>query len=180
MAIMFKYTFLLLVLLFGVSFAFGQQSDLGADAQRLEMKKLDSMAGVWEGTGWILQGKEKGTFSGTETVQRKLDGLALLVEGKFKSPEGKTIHETLAVISYDNKQNIYRFRTYLANGSTNGDQSIKILSPDIFEWGFDTPSGKIKYTIKTADGIWSEGGEFSGDGGKTWMKFFEMNLKKQK
>ncbi len=176
-----RKTIFLSIIIFAAAFmGLAQQPDLGADQQRAEMKKLDNMAGVWEGSGWTLQGKTKGTFSGTEIVQRKIDGLALLVEGKFKSPEGKTIHETLAVISYDTKQNIYRFRTYLANGSTGGDQVIKILSPDTFEWGFDTPGGKIKYTIKIADGMWSEVGEFSGDSGKTWVKFFEMNLKKQK
>jgi hypothetical protein len=176
---MFKYAILSLILLFGISTAFAQQ-DLGAEAQRAEMKKLENMTGTWEGSGWIQQGPAKETFSGTETVQRKLDGLALLIEGKFKDPNGKVIHETLAVISYDIKQKTHRFRTYLANGSTNGDQTIKLL-PDGWEWGFDLPNGggTVRYTVKPTDTAWNEIGEFSRDG-KTWVKFFEMNLKKQK
>lgn len=173
---MFKYTFLFLLIL--SSAAFAQQPDFGAEMQRTELKKLEAMVGNWEGSGWIQQGKNKETFSGTEAVQRKLDGLAFLVEGKFSNPEGKVIHQTLAVISYDTKQKIYRFRTYLANGSTDGDQTIKLL-PDGWEWGFDVPGGTLKYTIKPTDTTWSEIGEFSRDGGKTWLKFFEMNLKKK-
>jgi len=175
---MFKYTFLLLILFSSVFVAFAQMPDFGADQQRAEMKKLESMAGNWEGSGWIQQGKDKETFTGSEIVQRKVGDLALLVEGKFTNAEGKVIHQTLAVISYDPKQKLHRFRTYLANGSS-GDHVIKLLA-DGWEWGFETPGGVFRYIIKPSDTTWSEIGEFSRDGGKTWVKFFEMNLKKQK
>src|ERR1044072_488217 len=177
--IMLKTIFLSIVIFFAAAAAFAQQPDFGAEQQRTEMKKLESLVGAWEGSGWIQQGKEKQTFSGAENIQRKLDGLALLVEGKFTDPQGKTIHQALAVISYDVKQKIYRFRTYLENASTTGDQVIKLL-PDGWEWGFDVTGGAIKYTIKPTDTVWNEIGAFSRDGGKTWVKFFEMNLKKQK
>ena len=50
----------------------------------------------------------------------------------------------------------------------------------ITKWGFDTPQGKIKYTITIHSGnLWNEIGEFSRDKGVTWMKFFEMNRKKE-
>lgn len=175
---MIKHAFLfLLFILCVVSAALAQQPDYGADLQRAELKKLENMVGTWEGSGWFQMGKERETFQGTEIIQRKLDGVALLVEGKFKNPEGKVIHETLAVISYDTKQKIHRFRTYLANGSTGGDHVIKLL-PDGWEWGFEVPGGTMRYTIKTTAGTWNEIGEFSRDG-KTWLKFFEMNLKKR-
>lgn len=144
---------------------------------RSEVKKLDSMIGKWQGSGWIQQGEKRETFTGTETVQRKIDGLALLVEGKFSNPEGKVIHETMAVLSYNSKDSKYNFRTYLANG-VSGEHEFK-LTTDGYQWGFGFPNGMIRYNIKTANDVWFETGEYSKDG-KTWLKFFEMKLDKVK
>lgn len=158
------------------SFVFAQET-LTVDAQRVEMKKLESLAGQWKGSGWIQQGAKRETFSGTETVQKKIDGLALLIEGKFSNPEGKVIHETLAVLSFDPTAKNYRFRTYLASGRS-GEHDFKLLA-DGYEWGFQFPTGTVRYIIKTNNDVWLETGEFSKDG-KTWMKFFEMKLEKVK
>lgn len=87
-----------------------------AESKKREMAKFPKLAGVWKGSGWMQgQNGERKTFSGTETIQTKVDGLAYLVEGKFANPEGKIVHETLAVINYDPIKG-YQFRTYLANG----------------------------------------------------------------
>jgi hypothetical protein len=144
---------------------------------RNEVKKLDGMVGLWKGSGWIQTGPTREAFTGTEHVQRKLDGLALLVEGKFATAEGQVIHETLAVLDYDVKASKFRFATYLATGIT-GNFDFRV-GADAYEWGFKTPAGFVRYQIKTTSETWSEVGEFSKDGEK-WMKFFEMNLKKVK
>lgn len=175
---MLKKIGLAAILLFACASIVCAQEMPNADAQRGEMKKLESLAGQWKGSGWIQQGAKRETFTGTETVQRKLDGLALLVEGKFTNPEGKVIHETLAVIAFDPKAKGYRFRTYLASGMS-GEHDLKLLA-DGYEWGFQVPTGTIRYIIKTNNDVWLETGEFSRDGGKTWMKFFEMKLDKVK
>ena len=148
------------------------------EQQRTEMQKLDKMAGKWSGAGWIQQGPNREEFTGTENVQRKLDGLALLVEGRFtaKNDPNKVIHETLAVLNYNPKTTIYDFKTYLANGS-NGSFAFKLVE-DGYEWGMDYPGAKMRYTIIIKDGIWNEVGKISRDDGKTWLQFFEMNLKK--
>ncbi|MDQ3373255.1 MAG: hypothetical protein M3521_05145, partial [Acidobacteriota bacterium] len=96
------FTFIFMAL--SVSFASAQENknmETGnpIEAKRAEMKKLDRLVGQWQGTGWIQQGKNRETFAGTENVQRKINGLALLVEGNFKNKEGVVIHETLAVLS---------------------------------------------------------------------------------
>lgn len=148
-----------------------------ADLQRGEVKKLGSLIGQWKGSGWIQQGATRETFTGTETVQSKIDGLALLIEGRFTNPEGKVIHETLAVLSYNAKDAKYRFSTYLANGRT-GENDFKLIS-DGYEWGFQSPAGTVRYTIKTTNDVWVEIGEYSKDG-KVWQKFFEMKLEKVK
>ena len=148
-----------------------------AATKRSEMSKLSSLVGQWKGTGWIKSGPKREFFNGTETVQSKIDGLALLIEGKFANPEGIVTHETLAVLSPGEKGGDYRFKTYLANG-ISGDQYFKII-PNAFEWGFQFPGGNIRYTIKIENDTWTETGEFSRDA-KLWIQTFEMTLKKVK
>lgn len=147
--------------------------------KQAEMQRLDKMVGKWSGTGWIQQGKEKQEFTGTENVQQKIDGLALLVEGKFtdKNKPENVIHETIAILSYNVKNKSYDFKTYLAGG--NEGNFILNITENGYEWEMDFPGNKIKHTIKIKDGIWNEIGKVSQDEGKTWFQFFEMNLKKQ-
>ncbi len=145
---------------------------------KTEMRKLDKLTGKWSGDGWIQQGPKREEFTGTENVQNKLDGLAVLIEGKFtdKNDSSKVIHETLAVLNYNPTTKIYDFKTYLANGR-NGNFTFKANESN-YEWGLDFPGSKILYTITIKDGIWNEVGKMSRDDGKTWFQFFEMNLKK--
>ena len=164
------------VLLAGIINVSAQQQN-NAELQRAEVKKLESMVGKWQGSGWIMHEGKRETFTGSETVQRKLDGLAILVEGRFTNAEGRVIHETLAVLSYNQKDSKYNFRTYLATGMS-GEHELKIVG-DGYEWGFQFPGGMVRYTIKTANDVWAEIGEYSKDG-KSWIKFFEMNLNKVK
>jgi len=171
-----KFLVIILVLFLGALSA-SAQNEPSTGLLRAEMSKLDKMVGQWKGSGWIQQGAKRETFSGTETVQKKIDGLALLVEGKFSDANGKIIHETLAVLSFDTKAKNYDFRTYLANG-ISGEHEFKLLS-DGYEWGFQFPAGSVRYLIKTNNDVWFETGEFSKDG-KTWIKIFEMKLDKVK
>jgi hypothetical protein len=148
------------------------------------MKKFGFLAGKWEGDGWIMMGPQGRTdFKGSETVQWKLQGRVLLVEGLFKAPvagnpEPVTVHETLAVISYDEKAGKYNFRTYLARGGS-GDHEIKLREGgNGFEWSLDTGRGTARYIMWLDESrAWVETGEHSSDG-QTWRKFFEMKLKK--
>ncbi len=146
------------------------------EAKRSEMKKLDRFVGKWQGSGWIQQGKDRENFVGTEAVQRKLDGLALLVEGNYKNKDGKVIHETLAVLSPDLKTKNFDFQTYLANG-ISGKYELKTTETG-WQWGFEFPGVVMRYNIRIENDVWTEIGEMSQNAGKTWMKFFEMNLKK--
>jgi carbohydrate-binding DOMON domain-containing protein len=171
-------TFFLVLL--SASFCFGQMDKDAQqkliEAQLVEMKKLDRMIGNWQGSGWIQQGKETQTFAGTETVQKKLGGLAVLVEGKFVNKENVVIHETLGLLSYDLKAKNYSFDTYLANGSKGVHELA--TTEDGWQWSLQFPSGTMKYVTKFIADTWLETGEMSMDEGKTWRKFFEMTLKK--
>lgn len=146
--------------------------------KRAEMEKLDQMVGQWQGSGWIQQGRERQNFTGAENVQRKIDGLALLVEGNFKNKDGKVIHETIAILSPNLKTKNYDFVAFLANGNGGSYEFKKAESG--WQWGFQLPNGVIRYDIKINDDVWQELGYFSQDSGKTWQKIFEMQLQKVK
>ncbi len=173
---MYRKFILTVVMILGcVMFAGAQENNI--DLQKAQMKKLDGMVGQWNGSGWMQQGPNRTTFTGTENVQRRLGGLALLVEGKFANPDGRVVHETLAVLSYDSKALKYGFQTYLATGAI-GAYDFRLVENG-YEWGFQTPAGTIRYSISTKNEVWFEIGEFSRDG-KNWIKFFEMKLERAK
>lgn len=169
-----------LCLAMSVSVVFGQMDKeaqkKAVEARRAEMRKLDLWTGKWEGSGWMQQGAVRETFTGTENVQRKLDGLAMLVEGKFTNKENVVIHETLAVVSHNPQTKNYDFSTYLASGA-KGLYELKTTA-DGWQWEIPFPNGKMRYTTKLTADAWFEIGEMSLDDGKTWRKFFEMNLKR--
>ncbi|HVG19968.1 MAG TPA: hypothetical protein VNI02_13035 [Blastocatellia bacterium] len=154
-------------------------------SQRAEMKKLDFLLGQWQGEGWIVLGKgERRTFKQTETVQSKLDGLLIVVDGlgKGKIPgkqEEVVVHNAFAVASYDNGAKTFRWRAYRADGFTlDTDASV---GENSLAWGFRSPQGgDIRFTIRlTEKDQWHEVGEYSQDG-KSWNKFFEMTLQRVK
>lgn len=179
---------LILVLCFisGISaVAFGQENNPTV-AQIEAMKKLDFLVGNWQGSGWMLiPGGKRETFQINESVQMKLGGLVLLVEGLGKSKDDKTgadriVHNALATLSFDPREKLYRWRTFTMQG--NSADTIAQIGDKSFIWGFKNPqAGDIRYTITLNEkGNWFEIGEFSRDGGKTWTKFFEMELQKIK
>ncbi len=50
-------------------------------ASRTAMQKLDFMVGRWRGEAWMVRGAERVQTTMTEAIERKLGGVALLVEG---------------------------------------------------------------------------------------------------
>src|SRR5438552_1038046 len=111
-------------LLTGAALGAGQEP-ANVAAQRQAMKKLDNWVGQWKGTGWFRSADQKREFSISETVQSKLGGLALMVEGVGKAKNSKTgeeiiTHNALAIVTYDAKSKSYRFSHYL-NGAVPGD-----------------------------------------------------------
>ena len=160
---------------------FAADQETAKDVQRGEMKKLDWLVGHWKGTGWIQMGPQaRKEFTQTETIQDKLDGLVLVIEGHGKAKEdGSTIHTALTFVSYDERAKTYRWRAFTAEGQQT-DTEAKVGTSSL-EWGLQIPQrGRMRYTIKLNEkGEWFEVGEMSQDG-ETWHKFFEMTLQRQK
>lgn len=161
------------------------QAQVPASLQLAEMKKLDFLVGQWKGDGWIeFAPGQRRTFTQTETVQSKLSGLVLLIEGLGKgktsgSEQEVTVHNALGVVSYDNQAKLFRWRAYQADGRSV-DTEAKVTDRSL-EWGFgNAQMGNIRFTIQlTEAGQWFEIGEVSRDG-KNWKKFFEMTLQRLK
>ena len=146
-----------------------------------EMRKLDWLTGEWKGEASVQMGPKAERALQTERVQSKLGGKVLVIEGLGKrrledGTAGEVVHDALAVVSWDDKTKKYRFDAWTER---SGYVEAWLEAGDHRAiWGFDTPQGKIRYTITRGDqGQWLEIGEFSRDG-KEWRKFFEMTLQK--
>lgn len=144
------------------------------------MKKLHFLLGEWRGDGWAMVGQKREGAKQTETVQSKVGGVALLVEGLGRSAADNNliVHNALAVISYDVQKKSYRVSTYQSSGVTVEAEAT--VADNALEWGFKTERGTVRFAIKLNEkGEWHEVGDFSPDG-KTWYKFMEMTLQKVK
>lgn len=169
------------LLVFCAAAAFAQDMTTPPPAIVAEMKKLQPLVGEWKGGGWIQMGPSKQEFQSTETVESRLGGVVLMVEGRHhdKADATRLVHHALGAISYNLRSKEFEFRAYTAAG-----QSITASArtrDNGIEWGFTPPGSdiKIRYFIRLNDGgEWLETGEMSRDG-NTWQPFFEMRLKRQ-
>jgi hypothetical protein len=172
---------LLLIFLIGVlPLGLLAQTPPSAATQRQEMKKLDWLVGHWKGSGWIEMGPQgRHEFLQAETIQSKLDGLVLIIEGLGRSREADTaVHSALAVVSYDEGTRTFRWRAFTAEGRQT-DAEAKV-GEGTLEWGFPiSQQGLVRFTIqRNAKGQWFEIGEMTHDG-QTWRQFFEMTLERK-
>ena len=177
---LFKFVVLILFsLILTVNFGAAQTKQTSADVQREQIKKLDFLTGNWGGEGWMMFGRERKTFTIDESVQTKLDGLVILIEGIGKI-SNKTVHHALALVSYDPNEKDFEWSSYILSGEK---LNIKIeVSDKSLVWGFhdERAGGDNRYLIKLDEnGNWIEKGEFSKDG-KSWFQFFGMKLHKVK
>lgn len=150
-----------------------------------ELDRLEWMVGEWEGGGWTTQGPAgRSEFRGTETVERRMGGRLVVVEGAFTAWMGpelgdRPVHQALGIFSYDPAADRLAFRTYTAAGG-GGETSAEIREDGAIVWGFEDPrTGRVRYTItRTPADEWHEIGERSNDG-ESWTKFFEMTLSRR-
>lgn len=149
------------------------------------MAALAFLVGEWQGTGWIRMGPgEPHRFVQHETVETRLDGGVLLIEGVGHDPddEDAIVHHAFAVLSYSAAEERYVMRAYrgLGDGQTLMVDAEAEVIDGALVWGYEHPqAGLMRYTIREdEDGRWHETGEMSRDGGETWFAFFEMVLER--
>ena len=157
------------------------QADPSSDTAKAEMAKIAQMAGKWKGGGWIDTREGRHYSVSEETIEMRLDGRAILIEGFHTDPRSGVVnHHALAIIAWDDGQREYRFLSALAAGRTGYFPAR--LEGRKFIWSIPIPNGPTsRFTISLDDpDKWKEVGEQSRDGGVTWVKFFEMNLDRVK
>lgn len=150
-------------------------------SHRAAIGKLDFMVGRWTGEAWMQRGSERVQTEMTETVERKLDGVVLQVEGRGVIPAAaggapRVVHHAFAVISFDAQSGAYGLRSYLASGLF-GDFALTLI-PGGVTWSRDVPGGRVRNTARIANDEWHEVGEFSRDG-VTWTPIMELRLRRQ-
>jgi hypothetical protein len=162
---------LLIVLVSGAAWP-----DEATDTDRAAIARLPPLAGAWAGEGWMRGGpSEPERFVGEERVELRLEGRALLIEGKHWMPDrSRLVHNALGIVTYDAASGQYRFRTHVA-GQPPGDFRA-YLDGGAFIWEMDAPRGRTRFTIRVVNDEWREIGEIELDG--RWRQFFEMKLKR--
>lgn len=170
--------------LLGTILCVGQ--DLAAQAPdpaavQAAIARLEFMVGRWRGEAWQLRGNERVQTQMVETVDRKLDGAVLLVEGRGTiaapgAPE-RVVHHALGVISYDPRSGTYTLRSYLANGQS-GDFVLTLIDGGV-SWTREVPGGRIRNTARFTGTEWHEVGEYSADG-TSWTRVMELRLTRER
>ena len=175
----------ILFMLVLTSMHFSMSAQTSPEVHNQKMKQFAFWEGKWQGEGSTQMGPgpaKKSTVE--ETLQFKLDGTVMLIEGIGKALDPQTnqshvVHHAMAILSYEPATDQYKFQTYLKDGRST-PALLKVTAENKYEWGFDVPNGKIKYIINIDPAMktWNEIGHYSNDNGTTWLKFFEMNLNK--
>ena len=123
---------------------------------------------------------KRNEFNQTETVEQKLGGSIIAIEGRNTNAQDakRAIHHAFATMAYDAPTATHRMRAYKADG--NHINALATVNPNgSVSWGFDMPKmGKVRFTMElNAKGQWHETGEFSPDGTK-WYPNVGMTLDK--
>lgn len=149
---------------------------------RDQMRMLSSLAGSW--TGQAVSRQQGGVtvnIKQEETILFRLDSLVMQIEGIGRTSPDQVppAFHALAFVSYNPSRQQFEMKSFLKDGKQT-DAYFKVAGNNQFDWGFDTPGGKILYhiTIDPVQHKWNETGKFSPDGIK-WLPFFEMNLTRQ-
>ena len=150
-------------------------------AAQAAIARLEFMVGRWHGEAWQLRGNERVQTQMVETVERKLGGTVLLVEGLgtigVPNEEDRIVHHALGVISFDPSSSTYRLRSYIATGQS-GDFTLTLVDDGV-SWTRDVPGGTVRNTARFANNEWHEIGEFSRDG-VTWTQVMELRLRRER
>lgn len=161
-------------------------ADLPAQApdpapSRAAIERLKFMEGTWRGTAWMMRGNERTRTDMVETVERKLGGTVLLVQGLGTVADSgagirRTVHDALAIISFDPRTGAYSMRSYIGSGQS-GDFTVTLVDGGV-SWTREVPGGRIRNTARYTADEWHEIGEFSRDG-TTWTQVMEIRLRRE-
>lgn len=134
----------------------------GSAAQREAVGALDFLDGEWRGGAVVYGPQGQETLAQTERVGPLLGGSVKVIEGRGYAADGSTQFNALAVLSWDEREGRYRFRSW-ANGYT-GEYPFE-RTADGFRWSMPAgPNARIEYVATVRDGVWHEIGSYVAEG----------------
>ncbi|WP_296820190.1 DUF1579 domain-containing protein [Brevundimonas sp.] len=135
----------------------------GSDEQRQQVADLSFLDGEWRGEAVIFnRDGSRTTLTQTERVGPLLGGSIRVVEGRGYDAAGVTVFNAMAVISWDEREDRYRFRSW-ANGH-DGDFRFERTDTG-FVWEVPAgPGAVVRYTATVQDGVWHEVGAYMREG----------------
>ena len=131
------------------------------EAQRAAMKRLEFLIGEWAGEAYVLRGP--GLFVDlvqTESVEYKLDGLLLVIEGVGRAKDdGAAALQALGLISFDDDAGVYWMRAF--NDGRWLESEVKLADEEeSISWGFSLGEYKTSTVLRINDkGEWTEDGK---------------------
>jgi hypothetical protein len=146
------------------------------EEQRAAMDRLAPLVGRWQGEANVLAPHAM-TVHQTELVERDLAGLLIVIHGTGYATAdhaGEPVFQAIAVASYDDRRDIYEFRSYTRGYATTATGTFH--EDGAFVWQIDGGPVLTRFTIRFDDESWTEIGEMSRDRGATWTRTIEMNL----
>lgn len=152
------------------------------DAQREALRKLDFLVGEWAGRASIARvpGAPTESLVQTESVQYKLDGLVLMIEGVGRAgSEGRPILQALGLITYDDQRMVYKMRAF--NDGRILETDVK-LSDDGkgLTWGFVLGEIRTNSVLRINEkGDWTELHEITF-GSEPPKKLMEVTVRPQR
>lgn len=153
-----------------------EMNPAGSAEQRQALSELAFLDGEWRGQAVIRNRDGSETrFTQTERVGPFLGGSVRVIEGRGYDAEGATVFNAMAVLSWDEQQDRYRFRSW-ANGR-DGDFEFR-RTDDGFVWEVPAgPGAVVRYTAVVRDGAWHERGDYVREGMDP-MPMMEMTLRR--
>ena len=134
----------------------------GTAAQRDAVAALDFLDGEWRGEAVIMGPGGRETLVQTERVGSLLGGSVKVIEGRGYAADGSTQFNALAVLSWDEREGRYRFRSW-ANGYS-GDYPFE-RTENGFRWSTPAgPNARMEYVATVRDGTWREVGSYVAEG----------------
>lgn len=179
-----KNTMMLIIL--GLTLLFSEmlnaQENTGPVAGK--MKPFAWMEGNWKGEAWYMgPDRTKTVIVQSEKVTTRVDGTLITMEGTgFRNTEDsqdmEVVFRAFGILTWDMHASKYVLRAY--RGGNYIDSDLVSNEEGTFSWFIELPYGQTRYTLRlTEDGKWNEKGEFSRDGGQTWIQNFEMLLSRE-
>lgn len=172
---MFKASFLAAAFLLASAPAPAQQPERALiEKQRAAIAKFNLMDGLWRGEATVLGAGGKHRMVQTERVGSFLGGTLKLIEGRGYGPNGRLDFNAFAIISWDEAQQAYSFRSH-AQGQA-GTFPIRLTDKG-YIWEISAGPATIRYTAVFEGDTWHETGERLV-AGQAPQRIFEMKLKR--